>query len=121
MSQHNQTIGALGESLASSYLHDHGYQVIKRHATSHWGEIDIIAEKDATLCFVEVKTKTSDKYGKPYEAVTRGKLIRLKRSIEFYLQTRKSPHTRFQIHVISILLKPDLSILDLKHFTDLGL
>ena len=119
MSQHNQTIGSLGESLASSYLQEHGYRIVKHHVTNHWGEIDIIAEKDDKLCFVEVKTKTSDKFGKPYEAVTRGKLMRLKRSIEFYLQTHKSPHNRLQIHVISILLKPDLSILDLKHFTDL--
>ncbi|MDQ7780147.1 MAG: YraN family protein, partial [Planctomycetota bacterium] len=67
--------GARGEELAAGFLKRNGYKVIERNYTVDGGEIDIIAvEKDSdTICFVEVKYRSSDEHGLPVEAVNRTK------------------------------------------------
>ncbi len=51
-----QKIGEIGENIASRFLVKHGYSIIDRNYTKKWGEIDIIAEKESKLYFIEVKS-----------------------------------------------------------------
>ena len=62
-------IGKLGEELAVGYLQKQNYKIIERNFECRQGEIDIIALDKNELVFIEVKTRTSIKYGKPAEAV----------------------------------------------------
>lgn len=66
----NNRIGKIGEKLAAEYLEKHGYEIITTNFYTKRGEIDIIARKDNEIVFVEVKTRSSDSFGKPVEAVT---------------------------------------------------
>ncbi len=52
-------IGILGEDLVAQWLESTGWIILHRRFSCRWGEIDIIAEQNATLAFVEVKTRTS--------------------------------------------------------------
>ena len=61
----NKDIGCAGEELAALLLLQRGYRILARNFACRWGEIDIIAEKEGVLHFVEVKTRLSDTYGKP--------------------------------------------------------
>ena len=61
--------GRRGEDAACAYLERHGYKVLDRNYRCRWGEIDVIAVKGGTLAFVEVKTRFSDGFGAPSEAV----------------------------------------------------
>lgn len=83
-----QEYGKEGEEIAAKYLQEDGYKIIERNFLCKRGEIDIIALKYEQIVFIEVKTRTSIKYGLPSEAVTKEKLKHLYRAAEYYLVTR---------------------------------
>ena len=62
-------LGRAGEIKAAEFLEKKGFKILKTNFKTHLGEIDIIAEDNGTLVFVEVKTRSSDGYGAPSEAV----------------------------------------------------
>lgn len=117
----NKHIGALGEQLASQYLSSKQYHIIERNAHSRWGELDIVVKKDGKIIFIEVKTRTSFQKGRPYEAVSYGKLKRLFRTIQYYILTHNLEKRKFQLDVIGIVLNPDRSVKELKHYENVGL
>lgn len=82
-------LGKIGEDLAVSMLFAEGYTILDRNFRSHFGEIDIICEKEGTVYFVEVKTRTCDVFGEPDEAVNKVKQHRMRKTAEYYLQARK--------------------------------
>jgi putative endonuclease len=83
--------GKRGEEFAASYLKRLGFRVIGRNFRIRGGELDIIAIERSkltgqeTLVFVEVKTRTSDEYGTPFEAITYWKLKSLIKTAQFYM------------------------------------
>lgn len=81
--------GLSGEDAACQYLEQKGYQILRRNFRTYVGEIDIIASKGPTLSFIEVKTRSSEQFGKPREAVTFGKQKKIRRSAETYLVMTK--------------------------------
>lgn len=85
----NKILGRKGEELACRYLKKHGYQIIEQNYSTPFGEADIIAFKDDTYCFVEVKTRTQDGYGLPAEAVDRRKQRRYRRIAEYFCACMK--------------------------------
>ena len=64
-----KVIGDKGESFATWLYEKSGYSVIERNYHSRYGEIDLIAESETELCFVEVKTRKQTSFGNPSEAV----------------------------------------------------
>lgn len=65
----NQSTGKFGEDLVCSHLKKNGYRILERNFRFRLGEIDIIASKKGHTAFVEVKTRNSDLFGTPAEAV----------------------------------------------------
>ena len=92
--QANKITGNRGEGLAAEYLERKGYQIIGRNYASKWGEIDIVckisnhkfsnSQMGDIVVFVEVKTKTTDKYGEPWEMVNHWKIEQVKRMGEVW-------------------------------------
>lgn len=78
-------IGDKGEDLAVSELEKASYKIIERNFRTRFGEIDIIAKDDNTLVFVEVKMKSSIRFGTPAEMITKRKQLKIKRMAECYL------------------------------------
>lgn len=76
---HKDVFGRLGEARAVAYLEALGYRVVDRNWRCRDGEIDIVAEHDGELVIVEVKTRRSEGFGHPFDAITRQKLRRLHR------------------------------------------
>ena len=64
-----KTIGDKGESFAAKLYAKSGYTVVERNYHSRYGEIDLIAENETQICFVEVKTRNLSSLGNPAEAV----------------------------------------------------
>lgn len=85
MSQNNQ-VGRSGEDLAKDYLIKKGYTFIQANFHTKYGEIDLIFEHDGVLVFVEVKTRQSDVFGDPAEAITPAKLKKLRIASQIYMQ-----------------------------------
>ncbi len=102
MAQHNTT-GSLGESLAAVYFAQNGFTLLHQNwRHSHW-EVDIIAEKDAVLHFIEVKTRRTKKFGHPEESVSKKKIQYLKNAAEEFLY-QFPQWRRIQFDVLAITL-----------------
>lgn len=69
MSQ-SRTLGRRGEVYAAEYLEKKGYYILAKNYRTRFGEIDIIAENASILAFIEVKTRTSQRFAQACEAVT---------------------------------------------------
>ena len=121
MSQYRKSIGQIGEDAACNYLEEHGYSIIERNYRTRFGEIDIIATNNSIVTFVEVKTKVDLHTGKPYEAVGKVKLRHLQKVIQHYLLIRKIKNSKLSLDVISIVLNPDHSTNELKHFRSIDI
>lgn len=97
-------IGSEGETLAAQYLKKNGYKIIEKNYKTPIGEIDIIAEDKGTVVFVEVKTRSSDYFGCPFEAVGAKKQQKLKSLALFYLK-QKGKELAARFDVLSIYLR----------------
>ncbi|HWQ30272.1 MAG TPA: YraN family protein [Negativicutes bacterium] len=82
----NKAFGAFGENLATDYLTKNGYRVIERNFSCRSGEIDIVAVQGDTVAFIEVKTRSSERFGLPSEAVSMSKQRRIVKTALYYLQ-----------------------------------
>ncbi|MCD8309149.1 MAG: YraN family protein [Clostridia bacterium] len=95
---HNKKLGKKGEKLAAKYLKKNGYKIVARNYKNPFGEIDIIAKKEDTVVFCEVKTRLSDIFGVPSEAVDRNKCRRYVQGAKFFFAERNVNYTiRFDI------------------------
>jgi putative endonuclease len=104
MAEHNVT-GSQGEQLACRFLEEQGYAVLERNWRHGRHELDIIARQGRELVVVEVKTRSSDQYGQPAEAVKRGKRGKLVQAANAYvLATGCELGLRFDI--VSVILHP---------------
>src|SRR3989344_2325714 len=99
--------GNLGERLAARFLKERRFKIIETNYWRKWGEIDIIAEKDDILHFVEVRATVSPETSgyRPEENIRLWKKQRMSRAIRTYLSDRKiSNEKEFLIDVIAMSL-----------------
>ncbi len=111
-------IGKTGETIAAKYLSSKGYRILERNWRIPTGEIDIICQHGDTVVFVEVKTRIGDLHGKPWEAVTPFKRAKLEKLGTFYVLKKKLQTYKLTVHVVSVVLKPDLKVDRIDHFSD---
>lgn len=117
-----QKIGELGEDVACKYLTKKGFSILERNYTKKWGEIDIIAQKDNILYFIEVKSKSVSsldfivqKINEPNNDVSRPednmhpwKLKRLSRTIQTYLIHNRIGNRTWQFDLLIVYLDLEL-------------
>ena len=97
-------IASFGEGKACEYLRKNGYKIIERNFRKGYGEIDIIATHKDTLVFVEVKTRTSDQFGSPLEAITFWKLKSLIKTAQYYKMIHPKLPDSLRIDAVSVVL-----------------
>ena len=103
----NRSLGQLGEEHTCCYLQDKGYKILEKNFRNKLGEIDIIAQQAGTICFIEVKTRKSNQYGEPFEAVHAAKQRKIVRVALSYLKYKfKSVDVASRFDVISINFNP---------------
>ncbi|MDO5436967.1 MAG: YraN family protein [bacterium] len=104
----NIEIGKYGEKLACEFLIKKGYRIIEtNYRYSKYGEIDIIAADKDVLCFIEVKTRTNNRFGTPMEAITKDKLLKIYTCIKNYRAKNGLKFKRARIDAVSIELNKD--------------
>lgn len=81
----NKISGMCGEDAACEFLKKHRHKILKRNYKNRYGEIDIITRNGEDIVFVEVKTRTSEEFGTPAEAVTYHKKQRIVGAAKKYL------------------------------------
>lgn len=104
MTTHNQRLGALGERIAERWLRKHGYQILARRFRHGRRDIDLIAQRDATVAFVEVKARRGAAFGDPVEAVHHRKQRELTRSAKVWIDRHGRDGELYQFDVVGILV-----------------
>lgn len=114
----NQALGARGEELAADSLLSAGYRILERNFRSRGGEVDIVArDRDNTIVFVEVKTRSSLAFGLPQLAVTSRKQRQIAKGALTWLSRNRCHQQSARFDVIAVLLHDD-GHFDLEHIVN---
>lgn len=104
----NKEIGKYGENLAKNFLIEKGYKILEMNFRySRLAEIDIIALKNNIIHFVEVKTRSQNLFGTPFEAINKNKLTSIYKCANYYLSASQKKYKKMQIDAIGIILNKD--------------
>jgi putative endonuclease len=107
-------LGNRGEDLAAAFLKKQGYKILERNYLTPLGEIDIIARHRGILVFIEVKTRTGNRFGAAPEAVHAGKQAKLRKLADYYLKQKSLGETAVRFDVVGILWegeKPQIEVI----------
>lgn len=115
MKENNFLTGKKGEEMAGRYLENKGFLIKERNFRTRFGEIDIVGFDKNILVFVEVKTKIGHEFGEPEEMINKGKLGKVRRMGEVYLQD-KNLDVACRIDVVAVVLSGDGKIERIEHY-----
>jgi len=111
-------VGDEGERIAAEFLRASGYRLVLSNfmvpigrnskGVAATGEIDIVALEGETLCFIEVKTRTSDQFAAPLASVTRRKQRQITRTARVYRRIFGVAEMSYRFDVVSIVLLPGI-------------
>ncbi|MCG8579104.1 MAG: YraN family protein [Bacteroidales bacterium] len=97
MATHNE-LGKTGEAIAAEFLEEKGFEILERNWVHNKKELDLIAMHNNYLVIIEVKTRTSDGWEHPKEAITNGKIRSIVSATESYIyQTNTLNEVRFDV------------------------
>jgi len=99
---YKKQVGDKGEKLAEDFLKRKGFNIIQRNYRCKLGEIDIIAEQDDVIVFVEVRTKRTESFGIPQSSITSGKISRITKTALSYIQEKELFDRSCRFDVIAI-------------------
>ncbi len=102
MTQRRQRLGRRGEAVAEDYLRRQGCRILARNYRCPLGELDLVAEEDGVVVFVEVKTRRGSRAGSGAEAVGPHKRHRLLRLARYFLATHGLAGVPCRFDVISL-------------------
>jgi putative endonuclease len=98
-----RSLGDRGEDLAAAALKKQGYKILERNYRTPLGEIDLICRHRGVLVFVEVKTRTSNRFGPGQDAVHHAKQARLRKLADYYLKHKRLGEVAVRFDVVGIL------------------
>ena len=111
-----KSLGQRGERAAAKYLRRKGYKIVAHGNRLRPGELDLVAVDGRTVVFVEVKTRRSDRYGNPAEAVNLQKQRRLTRLAVTYLKRHRLLEYPARFDVVAIIWPEDRRRPTIEHF-----
>ena len=100
-------LGKKGEEIAKKYLIKSGYKIIERNFRTKYGEIDLICEKDNSIIFIEVRTKSNLDFVSPEESISSKKIDHIKNSSLDYLSKNKKKYKDIKFEFIGILISSE--------------
>lgn len=108
-------LGNKGERLAAAYLRRSGYRILRHQFHSKFGEVDIVAVDGQTLVFVEVKTRSSTRYGTGLEAITPLKIRRIVKAGQYYRLLHPKTPAALRIDAIEVYFADDEKSARVRH------
>lgn len=104
-----QELGALGEQLAAEYLQQNGYRIAARNWRCRSGELDIVAENDELLVFIEVRSRTNTgTFGTGQESIDIRKQRKVRETAQVYMYAKKTNESiPVRFDVICAVFHPD--------------
>ncbi len=117
---YQKKVGNFGQKQAKDFLIKRGFRIIGENYCVRGGELDLIAIKNQEIVFVEVKTRTSNRFGNPEDSISKYQQKVIKRTIAVFLHKNafyNNYHPRFDI--ISVIINKNSKKLIIKHFVDI--
>ncbi len=105
LSKKEENLGKKGEKIALRYLKKSGFEIIECGFRALRGEIDIIAKEKDTVVFVEVKTRKSNEFGSPLEAIDLNKQKQIKKIASVYISKKYRKFIPCRFDVIGIMVE----------------
>lgn len=115
-------LGNIGEAAVADYLIKKGYRIREKQYRIREAEIDLIAEKDRAIVFVEVKTRQTESCGSPAMAVTAAKQRKIVRAAQWYIMAENLHESLCRFDVVEVTVNGDgrLLINQLENAFDAG-
>jgi len=114
----NKALGKIGEDMAVRFLKRKGYRILLRNWRCLFGEIDIIAQENDFLVFVEIKTRRSIRYGPGYLSVHSSKQLKLIKLAKLYLKRFGISDKPCRIDIVSITINIESKATDIELIKD---
>ncbi|MGO4948875.1 YraN family protein [Paenibacillus sp. DRB1-1] len=102
--------GAMGEEAAALFLENLGYRIIERNWRCRSGEIDLIAKQEHIIVFIEVRSRSSSKYGTPAESVTARKIAQVRQTAAVYLHMNGIGEAPIRFDMVSVQLTDEKAV-----------
>jgi putative endonuclease len=122
VSGYRQKLGRWGEAAGAAYLASQGYRILERNARTPYGELDLVACQETpegrVIVFIEVKTRSSDRFGFPEASVTPRKQAHLQAAAQAYLTAHPELDGPCRIDVLAILRAGRDGKTEILHFQD---
>jgi putative endonuclease len=119
LSNYKKQVGSFGQNLAGQFLQKRNYKIIRENFAVKEGEIDIICEKDDQLIFVEVKTRLSENFGLPEEAVNDAKKEKIYIAALKYLEQEQINHDNFRFDCLAVLIDKVQKKATIRHYKNI--
>jgi putative endonuclease len=114
-SQRSRQVGGYGQNLAKDFLQQRGYEVLTENYYTRSGEIDLICQKNSQIIFIEVKTRSSNNYGIPEEAISKIKKEKLRKTALYYLQEQTIVNENWRIDSVAVEISKINKIAQIRH------
>jgi len=115
MSHRKIALGKKGEKTAVSYLKKKGYRIVETNFRCKIGELDIIASLKDTLVFVEVRSRSTKRFGLPQESIGPAKQRKIRTVASYYLQLLGKPVPRVRFDVLALHFSAAGELLSVEH------
>ncbi|MRR29101.1 YraN family protein [bacterium] len=113
---YRQRLGAWGELQAETHLLERGFELIQRNYRTRFGEIDLVMKQADLLVFVEVKTRSNNRFGPPEQSVTPEKQEHLLLAAEQYVEEHPELPADWRVDVVAVIGKPGAAPLEIIWF-----
>ena len=100
-------LGRAGEAAAAAALTARGYLMLRRNVRTRFGEIDLVAAHGSEIVFVEVKTRTTNDRGRPFDAIHPAKQRRLARLALSFIHGRRMEDRSCRFDAVAVCLTPE--------------
>jgi putative endonuclease len=104
MSAARQELGKRGEAIAARWLRRRGWRIVAARFRSGHRDVDLIAERDGTVAFVEVKTRHRSEFGDPVESVSWRKRRELIRSAMIWADRFGPPGAAYRFDIVGVII-----------------
>lgn len=102
MLNRRQIFGLKSEEVAAKFIQKNGYKILCRNFKTKIGEIDLIAEEDGTIVFIEVKARKTQRFGSPKYAITQKKQRKISQVALYYLKNNPKYSKKARFDVITV-------------------
>lgn len=105
MTQATNNFGELGERIAARYLEQSGWKILAKRFRSGRRDIDLVAQRDDIVAFVEVKARSTEEFGDPVEAVNHRKQRELAKSAQTWIDRHGRSGESYRFDVLGVVVK----------------